>query len=222
MNPIAAQQVALDNALVTLDKRLKIEKCNARIKFSKPQRKDTYQVTLDALKLSPCYPAFMITAEVPEICPRLPNQDFVEPPSEKEMVPFIQELGYSGKYDMLSVIHTDQMHQPWRTFAAIINMCISGKSTGLDRLRPLRAQILEISSARKENMPYPRFTKVIINHFISKDKTISMRNRINLHTICDDTLMGTLKFVSRTQDYQQYGALIPEEMINQDIKDSKA
>ncbi|GKA90660.1 hypothetical protein Tco_0812530 [Tanacetum coccineum] len=124
----------------------------------------------------------------------------------------------------------------------------SGKTTGLDRLRESRAQILwgmynkknvdyvallwedfmyqadnrEISSARKEHMPYPRFTKVIINHFISKDKTISMRNRIKLHTIRDDSLLGTLKFVSKTQDYQQYGALIPDDMINQDIKDSKA
>ncbi|GKD26548.1 hypothetical protein Tco_1232762 [Tanacetum coccineum] len=80
----------------------------------------------------------------------------------------------------------------------------------------------EISSARKEHMPYPRFTKVIISHFISKDKTISMRNMINLHTIRDDSLLGTLKFVSKTQDYQQYGALIPDDMINQDIKDSKA
>ncbi|GKD76387.1 hypothetical protein Tco_1339008 [Tanacetum coccineum] len=80
----------------------------------------------------------------------------------------------------------------------------------------------EISSARKEHMPYPRFTKVIINNFISKDKTISMRNKINLYTICDDSLLGSLKFVSKTQDYQQYGALIPNDMINQDIKDSSA
>ncbi|GJS56944.1 hypothetical protein Tco_0651728 [Tanacetum coccineum] len=67
MNLVAAQQVALDNALVASEKRLKIEKCNARIMFSKPQREGTYQVTLDALKLSTCYPAFPITAEVPEI-----------------------------------------------------------------------------------------------------------------------------------------------------------
>ncbi|GKE87926.1 hypothetical protein Tco_1565401, partial [Tanacetum coccineum] len=45
---------------------------------------------------------------------------------------------------------------------------------------------------------------------------------INLHTIRDDSLLGTLKFVSKTQDYQQYGALIPDDMINQDIKDSIA
>ncbi|GJT17736.1 retrovirus-related pol polyprotein from transposon TNT 1-94 [Tanacetum coccineum] len=67
MNPIATQQVAIDNALVAPEKRLKIEKCNARIEFNKPQREETYQVTLDALKLSPCYHAFLITAEVHEV-----------------------------------------------------------------------------------------------------------------------------------------------------------
>ncbi|GJS48451.1 hypothetical protein Tco_0598572 [Tanacetum coccineum] len=67
MNPVATQQVALDNSLVAPEKRLKIEKCNARIAFSKPQREETYQVTLDALKLSPCYPAFLITSKVPEV-----------------------------------------------------------------------------------------------------------------------------------------------------------
>ncbi|GJU63723.1 hypothetical protein Tco_1245558 [Tanacetum coccineum] len=175
------QIVALHNALVALEKQLNIEKCNARIEFSKPQREDTYQVTLDAL-ISPCYPAFLITAEVLEvymhqfwntikkikdtnaylfkldkkkfqidievfheilqIYPRLPNQDFVEPPPKEEMIPFIKELGYIGKCDMLSEIHTDHMHQPWRTFAAIINRRISRKSSGLDRVRPSRAQIL--------------------------------------------------------------------------------
>ncbi|GJX54433.1 hypothetical protein Tco_0282802 [Tanacetum coccineum] len=47
--------------------RLNIGECNRRIEFSTPQREATSQVTLDALKLSPCYPAFLITAGVPEI-----------------------------------------------------------------------------------------------------------------------------------------------------------
>ncbi|GJW36920.1 hypothetical protein Tco_0059840 [Tanacetum coccineum] len=148
INPIATQQAALNNALVPSEKRLKIERCNARIAFSKPQREETYQVTLEALKLSPCYPAF---------------EDF--------------------------------MYQ---------------------------ADNRDISLASKEHKPYHRLTKVIINHFISKDKTISMRNMINLYTICNDSLLGTLKFVSKIQDYQQYEALIPDDMINQHIKDSSA
>ncbi|GJR45477.1 hypothetical protein Tco_1313580 [Tanacetum coccineum] len=98
INPVVTQQVALDNALVAPAKRLKIERCNARIEFRKPQREETYHVTLDALKLSPCYPAFLITAE---ICPRLPNQEFVDSPSKDALVSFIKKLDYSGKCDML-------------------------------------------------------------------------------------------------------------------------
>ncbi|GJR62975.1 retrovirus-related pol polyprotein from transposon TNT 1-94 [Tanacetum coccineum] len=71
---------------------LLIERRNTRIEFSKPQIEETYQVTLDALKLSPCYPAFLITAE---ILSRLPNQDFVDPPFEDDLVSFIKELGAS-------------------------------------------------------------------------------------------------------------------------------
>nr|GEV15442.1 hypothetical protein [Tanacetum cinerariifolium] len=48
----------------------------------------------------------------------------------------------------------------------------------------------------KETMPYPRFTK-IINHFILQNKSISVRNRINLHTARDDSLLGTLKYVRK-------------------------
>ncbi|GJT72971.1 hypothetical protein Tco_1032257 [Tanacetum coccineum] len=67
MNPFASNQIALDNALVAPEARLKIVECNRRIEFTKPQIEATYQVTLDALKLSPCYFVFLITAGVPEI-----------------------------------------------------------------------------------------------------------------------------------------------------------
>nr|GEV47752.1 copia protein [Tanacetum cinerariifolium] len=67
MNPTSASQIALDNELVHLKARLTIAKCNSRIAFTKPQREAIYHVNLDALKLSLCYPAFLITADVPEI-----------------------------------------------------------------------------------------------------------------------------------------------------------
>ncbi|GKE86859.1 ribonuclease H-like domain-containing protein, partial [Tanacetum coccineum] len=67
MNPSAANQITLDNALVAPEARLKIGECNRRIKFTNSQREATYQVTLDALKLSPCYLACLVTAGVPEI-----------------------------------------------------------------------------------------------------------------------------------------------------------
>ncbi|GJY61530.1 hypothetical protein Tco_0462187 [Tanacetum coccineum] len=49
-----------------------------------------------------------------------------------------------------------------------------------------------------------------------------MRNKINLHTDRDDNLLGTLKYVSKTEEHQVYRALIPKEMINEDILNSTA
>nr|GEU57591.1 putative nuclease HARBI1 [Tanacetum cinerariifolium] len=164
MNPIANQQAALDNALVPSEKRLKIERCNTRIAFTKPRKEETYQVTLEALNLFAFYPAF-------------------------------QAMYNQKNIDCVALLWEDFMYQ---------------------------ANKREISLAKKEHMPYPRFTKVIIDHFISKDNIISMRNRINLHTSHDDTLVGTLKFVSIAEDYQIYGVVIPDGMINDDIKLSKA
>ncbi|GJX81197.1 hypothetical protein Tco_0329346 [Tanacetum coccineum] len=209
MNLVATQQVALDNSLVAPEKRLKIEKCNARIAFSKPLREETYQVTLEALKLSPCYPAFVITVEVPYV-PEFSTKTLLHHPQKKNWLHSFRNLAILG-----GVI---------RYLQFILIKCIGHEEhllqSSIDFM--YQAENREISSARKEHMPYPRFTKVIINHFISKDNTISMRNMINLHIIRDDSLLGTLKFVSKTQDYQQYGALIPDDMINQDIKDSNA
>ncbi|GKA16962.1 hypothetical protein Tco_0696799 [Tanacetum coccineum] len=95
------------------------------------------------------------------------------------------------------------MHQPWRTFAVVINRCIFGKSISLDRIRPLRAQILW-GMFYKKNVDF-----------------VALLNMINLHTIRDDSLLVTLKYVSKIEDYQKYGTLIPKQMINQVIKDSK-
>ncbi|GJZ62329.1 hypothetical protein Tco_0618466 [Tanacetum coccineum] len=225
MNPIASQQASLDNSLVAPEKRLKIERCNSRIAFTKPQKEETYQVTLDALKLSLCHPVFQITAEVPEIYMHQ-FWNTIKKIRKKD--------AYDFKLDKKKCRIETEVHL-W-------------KSTRLDRLRESQAQVLwamynqknvdyvallwedfmyqadnrEISSARKEHMPYPRFTKVIIDHFISKDNTISMRNRINLHTARDDSLLVSLKFVTKTEDCQKCGALIPDGMINDDIKLSTA
>nr|GEW98833.1 hypothetical protein [Tanacetum cinerariifolium] len=67
MNPIASQQVALDNALVAPENQVHIGKCNMRIDPTKTPKEPTYQVVLDALAITTCYPSFLITAEVPEI-----------------------------------------------------------------------------------------------------------------------------------------------------------
>ncbi|GJY24313.1 hypothetical protein Tco_0397971, partial [Tanacetum coccineum] len=71
-------------------------------------------------------------------------------------------------------------------------------------------------------MYYPRFTKAIIHHFITKNKSISMRNGMFMNTVEDDSILGPVRFVSKADDYQVYGALLPEAMTNQKMRDSPA
>ncbi|GKC84667.1 hypothetical protein Tco_1140384 [Tanacetum coccineum] len=71
-------------------------------------------------------------------------------------------------------------------------------------------------------MFYPRFTEIIIHHFLEKDKSISMRNRMFMHTAMDDSLLGTIRFVSRHEDTQIYGDILPKAMTNQAMLDSIA
>ncbi|GKA96554.1 hypothetical protein Tco_0818649 [Tanacetum coccineum] len=223
MTSITAQQTKLDLELVPKENRLDIGKCNGRIPRGLKPKEETFQVVLDALALTPCYPAFLITADVPEICPRVPGRDFDALPSEEDTISFLRDLGHTGVINSLNDVVIDQMHQPWRTFAAIINRSLSGKTSGLDKLRLSRAQILwgmyhqknvdyvellwedftyQIDNKvykKQEKMYYPRFTKVIIHHFLIQEKSLSWRNRIRMHTSKDDYLINTLRFVSRRE-----------------------
>ncbi|GKB63326.1 hypothetical protein Tco_0919512, partial [Tanacetum coccineum] len=73
---------------------------------------------------------------------RVPGRDFDALPFEEDTISFLRDLGHSGVISSLNDVVVDQMHQPWRTFAAHINISLSGKTIGLDKLRLSRAQIL--------------------------------------------------------------------------------
>nr|GEW92472.1 integrase, catalytic region, zinc finger, CCHC-type, peptidase aspartic, catalytic [Tanacetum cinerariifolium] len=126
----------------------------------------------------------------------------------------------------------------------VINKCLSGKSTGYDSLRLSQAQILwgmyhkknvdfayllwedyvyqvKHKDAKKSNeMYYPRFIKVIINFFMTKDPSIPRRNKVNWHYVRDDQMFTMIKLVSRHQNTQQFGAMLPVELTNEDIRNS--
>ncbi|GJW27703.1 hypothetical protein Tco_0044578 [Tanacetum coccineum] len=285
MSFITAQQTKLDLELVPKENRIDIGKCNGRIPRGLTPREPTFQVVLDAIALTPCYPAFLITADVPEvymhqfwnsvykhdtfyrfkidkkkrfkltlevfrdifqICPRVQGREFDPLPSEEDTVSFLRELGHTREINSLNDVVVDQMHQPWRTFAALINRSLSGKTSGLDKLRLSRAQILwgmfhqknvdyvellwedfiyQIENRvykKQEKMYYPRFTKFIIHHFLIQEKSLSWRNKIGMHTSKDDYLINSLRFVSAKESSQIYGVVLPECLTSPEMKESKA
>ncbi|GJT46253.1 hypothetical protein Tco_0954968 [Tanacetum coccineum] len=243
---IGKRFIQLDLELVPKENRLDIGKCNGRIPRGLKPKEESFQVVLDALALTLCYLAFLITTDVPEICPRVPGRDFDALPSEEDTLSFLRDLGHTRVINSLNDVVIDQMHQPWRTFVALINRSLSGKTSGLDKLRLSRAQILwgmyhqknvdyvellwedftyQIDNKvykKQEKMYYPRFTKVIIHHFLIQEKSLSWRNRIGMHTSKDDYLINTLRFVSRREASQKYGAVLPECLTSPEMKESKA
>nr|GEU79618.1 hypothetical protein [Tanacetum cinerariifolium] len=174
-----------------------------------------------------------------QICPKLPNQQFEEPPFEEAILTFLRDLGHDEEIKVITDVNINKLHQPWRLFTAFISKCLSGKSTGYDRLRLSQAQILlgmyhkkkidyaylkwETKNTKRGNeMYYPCFTKVIINFFMTKDQSIPRRNKINWHFSRDDQMFTTIKVVFRHEDTQLYGAILPYELTNEAIKDSKS
>ncbi|GJW48979.1 hypothetical protein Tco_0080625, partial [Tanacetum coccineum] len=168
MSSITAQQTKLDLELVPKENRLDIGKCNGRIPRGFSPREPTFQVVLDALALTPCYPAFLITADVPEVS-------------------------------------------------------LSGKMTDLYKLRLSKAQIIWGMYFQK-NIDYVEllwedFTYQIDNKEFKKQEKI---NKIGMHTSKDDYLINNLRFVSRKEASQKYGAVLPECLTSPAMKESKA
>ncbi|GJS77647.1 hypothetical protein Tco_0727528 [Tanacetum coccineum] len=155
-----------------------------------------------------------------KICPKLPSHIFEEFLPEEEILSFIRDIGYTRKIKFLSDVNVNHMHQPWRSFAAIINKCLSGKTTVLESLRLSCAQILwgmyhnktvdyvyllwedlvyqvEKNSKKNNDMYYPRFTKVIVDYFMAKDQGIPMRNKMFWHYARDDFMFTRVRVISK-------------------------
>nr|GEX74800.1 hypothetical protein [Tanacetum cinerariifolium] len=256
-------EVALDEALVPSTQRLRIGRSNFRlpadIQSKDPPYKSymmfyefwaTAKVHQHSIRLKMDTKKHIVDLEsfreMLHISPRIPGQSFAELPFEEEILEFLRFFGHSTQIKTLIDVNVNKLYQPWRSFAAVINKCLTGKSTGFDSLRLSQAQILwglchrrnvdyafliwedlvyqvEHKNQKKSNeMYYPRFTKVIIHHFMMKKPSIPRRNRVIWHYVRDDILFSTIKVVLRHQNTQQYGMILPIELTTEDIRNTKA
>nr|GEX37679.1 hypothetical protein [Tanacetum cinerariifolium] len=239
MATIIEQQVAMDEVLVPSTQRLRIERSNFRLSSDIQSKESTLQLIYDVLRRCPFFKAFLVKADhivnlesfrdMLHICPRIPGQSSDELPFEEEILDFIRFLGHSATIRTLTDVNINKLYQPWRSFTAIINKCLTRKSSGYDSFRLSQSQILwglyhkrntdydfliwedfvyqvEYKNHKKSNeMYYPRFTKVIIHHFMSKDPSIPRRNKVNWHYVRDDFLFSTIKA------YKEYHAFATRE-----------
>nr|GFA94290.1 hypothetical protein [Tanacetum cinerariifolium] len=145
------EEVALDKALVPSAQRLWIGRSNFRLPSDIQSKEPTLQVVYDVLRNSPFFKAFLVTADVPEIymqefwaTAKLHQHSirFKMDTKKHEILEFFRFLGHSTQIKTLTDVNVNKLYQPWRSFAAVINKCLTGKSSGIDSLRISQAQIL--------------------------------------------------------------------------------
>nr|GEV38280.1 uncharacterized mitochondrial protein AtMg00810-like [Tanacetum cinerariifolium] len=180
MDTTIDQQVAMDEALVPHAKRLRIGRSNFRLLSDISSKESTLQLVYDVMRLSPFFKAFLVTADVSDI--------------------------YMQEFLATSIVHHHSIRFKMDNKKHIVNL-----KSFRDMLHiyprlphqpfvepPFEEEILvEHKDTKKSNeMYYPRYTKVIIYHFMSKDPSILRRNK--------------------------FGALLPIELTKEDIKNSNA
>nr|GEU59645.1 hypothetical protein [Tanacetum cinerariifolium] len=80
--------------------------------ISKIKDSSSYQFKLDKKKFRIGVEVFH---DILQICPRLPNQEFVKPPFDKEIVSFIKEFGYKGDLGSEQQLPKKAMKWKWTT-----------------------------------------------------------------------------------------------------------
>nr|GEU67155.1 hypothetical protein [Tanacetum cinerariifolium] len=189
----------LGERLVPFSKRVKISSTNMRLETTVTQKEETFQVVINLIKNFTCFNAFTISVDVSKIFMqqfRVEGVDFTDVLNDDIEITFLIDLGYKGKFYRENVDYPELI---WEDLAFQIDHKKGKKS-------------------RREYMPYPRFTKVIINHFLKQHNSLSNLNYKHYHTIKDDGIVSRLKFVRIGEDYQEYGLPVPKTMLTEAIK----
>ncbi|GKB41641.1 hypothetical protein Tco_0886583 [Tanacetum coccineum] len=206
MNPKETQQVvARDEKWVPSAERVKISSTNLRLETTVLQKEETLQVVIDIIKNFTCFKAFTISADVPEInmqhfwytikkkdldiCLRVEGEEFTKIQNDDDTLTFLIDLGYKGPLHKYTNMYVDHMSQPWRTLAAIINKCLSGKTASNDKLRKSKIDIMW-GMFYRENVDYPEL--------ICEDFACQIDHR------------RERKSRREREDYQEYGLVIPD------------
>nr|GEV68579.1 ribonuclease H [Tanacetum cinerariifolium] len=226
MDTTIEQQVAMDEALVPHAQRLRIGRSNFRLLSDIKSKESTLQLVYDAtttvhhhaIRFKMDNKKHIVNLEsfrdMLHICSRVHGQSFAEPPFKEEILAFVHFLRHSAAIRMLTDVNINKLYQPWRSFAAIVNKCLTGKSSSYDSLRLSQAQILW-GLYHKRNVDY---AYLMWEDFVYQ---VEHKNHKKSNDM-DDHMFSMIKLVSRHQNTQQFGALLPIELTNKEIRNSNA
>ncbi|GKB01571.1 hypothetical protein Tco_0829615 [Tanacetum coccineum] len=116
-----------------------------------------------------------------QITPIVNNRAFSPPPSPDTLIKFVNDLGYSKTVRTLSDVVTNDMFQPWRALATMINLCLTGKTSGFEITRAPVLQILwakplpEVPGKGKAKIGKEQAANVLIDLQSPKKRSTTVR-----------------------------------------------
>ncbi|GJX85234.1 hypothetical protein Tco_0336008 [Tanacetum coccineum] len=137
------------------------------------------------------------------------HNSFVPPPLFSDMVPFYKQvLGFTMELKTSSSFKTTGLLQQWQTLCKIFSKCLTTLTIGRELYYSLHHPTSSI--------PYPRFTKIIVSHYMTIFPDISRRTRDKYHNLQDDDIMKNIFNSERHKD--KVGMQIPAWMITEEMK----
>ncbi|GKB38326.1 hypothetical protein Tco_0883268 [Tanacetum coccineum] len=154
-----------------------------------------------------------------QITPVDNNNAFTSPQTPDALIKFVNDLGYPKVVRTMSDVVTNDMFQPWRALTTIINLCLTGKTSGFERPRAPMLQILW-GIINRAHIDYAErmFSKLIIHHLQSKHK-FHLRLGSPLHLPNEESVLGYLKFSAKGTKQEVFGMPIPNDLITDDIRE---
>nr|GEW37483.1 retrovirus-related Pol polyprotein from transposon TNT 1-94 [Tanacetum cinerariifolium] len=152
-----------------------------------------------------------------QITPVNENNAFSSPSTPDALINFVNDLGCPKVVRNLSDVVTNDMFQPWRALTTIINLCLTGKTSGFERPRAPVLQILwgVFNRAHTDYAEriWEEFTQSI-HTFIEDKKNLAQhthrKKKATLIVIPSVSAKGTKREVFRMH--------IPNKLITADIQ----
>ncbi|GJT78587.1 hypothetical protein Tco_1045312 [Tanacetum coccineum] len=208
------------------------------------ESKTIMRFKIDQHEVDFCLDTFRTVLQLPQATDN-ENESFVDVPEFSGIAAFLKDIGYIASLRILADFNVKNLTQPWQTLFKIISRCTTGKSTGLDAAKIGTLQILwgvvnkvHIDYAKfiwddiifqrvhphprhkADTIPFPRYTKLIINHILSIKQGIPKRANELVHTPGEDDSIIQIKIGCSSTKVK--GMRIPEVLLNDVIRETTA
>lgn len=172
-----------------------------------------------------------------------PDEEYDPVPSEEELIEWLRDIGYDESEEVVtkhSKVNTRFLPQPWRTLYIIIAKSLSGRDTGHEhpKLQHLKifwamANVKKVDYAsiiwedflwhiqhKTTNIPFIRFTKLLIESFLQEYDDIPQRlDDEDKHTYRNE---DTLKIIKRLEtSTRKQGMKLPDCLLTKKVQECK-